>query len=105
MITPWAQAITLAAGFALMAGAATAGPIENACNRSDRDAASRSLCNCIQAVADQTLRNSDQRRAAKFFNNPELAHKTWMSKSKSDDAFWDRYQVFADQAAAFCGAG
>jgi hypothetical protein len=102
MFTARANAPLLALTLILASGPALAGPIETACNRSDRDAASRSLCRCIQTVADQTLRNTDQRRAARFFSNPELAHKTWMSKSKSDDAFWERYEVFSDQAAAFC---
>ena len=89
----------LALGFA---GAALAGPVETACNRSDRDAASRSLCNCIGQVADQTLRGADQRRAAAFFRDPEKAHKAWMSKRDSDDAFWERYKAFGAQAEASC---
>ena len=80
-----------------------AGPIERACMRSDRQAASRSLCRCIQQVADQTLRGGDQRKAAKFFRNPDLAHKTWMSKRDSDDAFWDRYKAFGAASEANCG--
>jgi hypothetical protein len=85
-------------------GAAQAAPIEQACNRSDRKASTRSLCDCIQQVADQTLSGADQRRAAGFFKDPEKAHKTWMSKTRSDDAFWDRYKAFGAQAEAFCGA-
>lgn len=80
-----------------------AGPIERACLGSDRKAVSRSLCNCIQQVADQTLRNADQRRAAKFFRKPDLAHSTWMSQSSGDDAFWDRYKNFGATAEAYCG--
>ena len=83
-------------------GAAHAGPVETACNRSDRDAASRSMCACIGQVADQTLRGADQRRAAAFFRDPEKAHKAWMSKRDADDAFWERYKAFGAQAEAYC---
>jgi hypothetical protein len=82
----------------------SAGPVEKACNRSPRDAASRNLCGCIQQVADMTLSGGDQRRAASFFKDPEKAHKVWMSKSKSDDAFWDRYKAFGSMAEAYCAA-
>lgn len=88
----------------LFATAALAGgPIQTACLRSDRDGASRALCRCIQDVADMTLRGSDQRRAAKFFRDPDLAHKTWISQKAADDAFWDRYKEFGATAEAYCG--
>ncbi|EEW25882.1 hypothetical protein [Rhodobacter ferrooxidans] len=86
----------------LGASAAMAGPIERACLNSDRQAANRAVCACIQQVADQTLRGADQRRAAKFFSDPEAAHKVWLSKSASDDAFWDRYKNFGASAEAYC---
>ncbi len=79
------------------------GPIESACMRSDRRAANRALCGCIQDVADDTLRGADQRRAAKFFKDPDKAHEVWMSKSKSDDEFWKRYKAFGAAAQASCG--
>jgi hypothetical protein len=94
----------LAAALAAFATTSFAGPVEKACNRSDRKAANRSLCGCIQSAADQTLSNADQRRAATFFKNPEKAHKTWMSQSRADDAFWDRYKTFEDQAVALCSS-
>lgn len=81
---------------------AAAGPIERACLRSDRDAANRAVCSCIQQVADMTLRGPDQRRAAKFFADPERAHETWMSQRASDDAFWERYKNFGATAEAYC---
>ena len=49
-----------------------------------------------------TLSGGDQRRAAKFFKDPEAAHATWISQSKSDDAFWDRYKSFGQTAEAYC---
>jgi hypothetical protein len=93
----------LAASFAgACATAASAGPIEGACMRSGRDAANRALCGCIQQVADMVLTGSDQRRAAKFFQNPDLAHKVWISQSSGDDAFWERYKSFGSMAEAYC---
>jgi hypothetical protein len=93
----------LAAGFAgAWATAASAGPIEGACMRSGRDAANRALCGCIQQVADMVLTGNDQRRAAKFFQNPDLAHKVWISQSAGDDAFWERYKSFGSMAEAYC---
>ncbi|WP_050522957.1 hypothetical protein [Pseudorhodobacter wandonensis] len=82
---------------------AFAGPIENACNRSDRKGATRSLCGCIQQVADMTLKGGDQRKAARFFTDPEQAQKVRMSKSDSDNAFWARYKNFGETAAVYCG--
>lgn len=77
------------------------GPIQKACMASDRGG-NRALCSCIQDAADVTLSNSDQRRAAKFFKDPEEAHATWVSQSRSDDAFWDRYKSFGQTAEAYC---
>jgi hypothetical protein len=94
-------AAALAASFAVLAGVAEAGPIERACLASDRGG-NRSLCGCIQQAADMTLSGGDQKRAAKFFKDPEAAHATWISQSKSDDAFWDRYKSFGQTAEAFC---
>jgi hypothetical protein len=96
-------AAAVAVSLPLWAAVAAAGPIESACNRSDRQAAGRSLCRCIEQVADMTLSGSDQRRAATFFKDPDKAHKAWMSKRDADDAFWDRYKAFGAQAEAYCG--
>jgi hypothetical protein len=95
-------AAAVAASFAVISGAALAGPIERACMASDRGG-NRSLCGCIQQAADMTLSGGDQKRAAKFFKNPEAAHATWTSQSKSDDAFWERYKSFGQTAEAYCG--
>lgn len=86
----------------LMQTAAFAGPIERACLRSDRDAANRRVCACIQQVADMTLRGGEQRRAARFFTDPDAAHATWLSKRPADDAFWERYKNFGATAEAYC---
>ncbi|MCL3880947.1 hypothetical protein [Marivita sp. GX14005] len=80
----------------------SSGPISRACNASDRKARNPRLCGCIQWVADQTLSGSDQRRSAKFFRDPQRAHDVWMSKSSSDDAFWDRYKRFSGSSERYC---
>tara|TARA_R110002096_G_scaffold327245_2_gene521190 strand:+ start:2950 stop:3255 length:306 start_codon:yes stop_codon:yes gene_type:complete len=81
---------------------ASAGTIEKACLNSDRQAASRPLCGCLQQVADLTLRSGDQRKAAKFFADPDQAQKVRMSKSDRDNAFWERYKNFGETAQVFC---
>lgn len=103
MKKPILLATVVAIALPFMISVAAAGPIESACNRSDRKAANRALCGCIQQVADMTLRGSDQRRAASFFKDPDKAHKVWLSKSKADDDFWDRYKAFGAMAEASCG--
>jgi hypothetical protein len=98
------KSFTLAAVLAvcLPAGLAIAGPIERACMASERGSGKRALCGCIQQAADATLSGSDQRRAAKFFKDPDNAHATWVSQSASDDAFWERYKSFGATAEAYC---
>lgn len=81
---------------------AEAGPIDNACNRSDRGARSAALCGCIQQVADMTLSRADQRRAAGFFRDAQQAQDVRMSKRAADNQFWDRYKVFASTAERYC---
>lgn len=79
-----------------------AGAIERACNRSDRKAASRALCGCIQNVADQVLSNSDQRLAAKFFKDPQRAQDVRQSNNSSHEVFWKRYKAFGSTAEQTC---
>ena len=79
-----------------------AGPIERACLRADRPAATRSLCGCIQVVASATLSKSDQRRAAKFFKDPHKAQETRQSDRAALEAFWQRYKRFTASAEATC---
>jgi len=93
--------VALVAILPVVASPTLAGPIQKACMASDRGG-NRSLCSCIQEAADLTLSNSDQRKAAKFFKDPEEAHATWVSQSSSDDAFWERYKSFGQTAEAYC---
>lgn len=83
---------------------AMAGPMERACNKSDRRAASRTMCNCIQQVADFALSKKDQRLAASFFKDPHKAQDIRQSDNRSHEAFWQRYKEFATIAGASCKA-
>lgn len=89
-----------------LAAAATpakAGPIEQACLRSDRQAVSLAACSCIQGVADFTLEAKDQRKVAGFFKDPQRAEAARAANGRSDVAFWQRYQSFGTQAELYCG--
>ena len=81
---------------------AQAGVIDRACLKSDRSAANRQLCGCIQRVADQTLSRSDQRLAAKFFKDPQKAQDIRQSGSRSNSEFWEKYKAFGSTAEAYC---
>lgn len=96
------KSLMAVAALVCMASFAAAGPIEGACVKSARNAANRSLCSCIQQVADITLNDSDQNLVASFFKDPNKAEKVRMSDSKRDDAFWDRYKTFGQQAQLSC---
>ncbi len=78
------------------------GPLKNACLASDRKARSSQLCGCIQAVADQSLSNGDQRRAAKFYSDPQAAQDTRQSSSAGDERFWKAYSDYGRKAARIC---
>ncbi len=97
------KALTVASIIALTAGMAQAGTIERACNKSDRQAANRSLCGCIQDAADMTLSGSDQRLAAKFFDDPHMAQEIRQSDRPSHEVFWKRYKEFGATAKTYCG--
>ena len=87
----------------LVSGYAQAEAIERACLKSDRKEANRMLCGCIQDVANLTLSNSEQRRAAGFFADPHKAQTTRQSDSRRDEVFWGRYQSFGKYAQEYCG--
>lgn len=79
------------------------GPIERACLSSPRKEANWPLCRCIGRIANQTLSRSDQRKAAKFFKEPQLAQQTRQSDNRATEQFWKRYSDFGATAAAACG--
>jgi hypothetical protein len=86
----------------LAPAAAVAGPVETACNRSDRQQSSRALCRCIDSVASDTLTRSEQRRAARFFTDPDEAQRVRMSPTRGDNEFWARYRAFGAAAQRSC---
>lgn len=79
-----------------------AAQIKRACLASERQAATRARCSCIQQVANQALTRSDQKTVAKWFKDPHQAQELKMSKTARDDALWDRYQNFGQMAQAIC---
>lgn len=79
------------------------GPIFSACMRADRKAASRSLCGCVQATANQTLSASDQNLAQTFFADPHRAQEIRQSDRASHESFWKRYKAFSANAERTCG--
>lgn len=86
----------------LAPGAVSAAQIERACLRADRPDANRALCGCIQDAANLTLSDRDQRRAAKFFTDPQDAQDTRQSDRRADERFWARYRAFGETAEAYC---
>jgi hypothetical protein len=83
-------------------GGGVSGEIGQACANSGRAAANRQLCSCIQGVANQSLSAADQRRAARFFSDPDRAQDVRLSDTAQDDAFWERWRAFASRAEAVC---
>ena len=104
ILTTTALVLALAAPLSVMtAPSAEAGStIERACLKSNRRAASKPLCDCIQRVADQMLTRSDQRMAAKFFSDPHRAQEIRQSDRASHEAFWKRYKAFGVSAGNIC---
>ena len=80
------------------------GKVQRACNKSDRAASSAPLCRCIQKAANSVLSRSDQKLAAKFFKDPQLAQDVRQADNATKEAFWKRYKEFGSAAKARCGA-
>ena len=78
------------------------GSIESACNSSDRANNNRALCRCIDRVARDHLTRSEQRRAARFFRDPQMAQDIRMSRDAGDREFWRNYRAFGAAAEAAC---
>lgn len=94
--------ISCLCGLFLIGGAAEAGRISNACQASDRKAATASLCSCIERVAKRSLKRRDQRLVVKIFKKPDLAQETRQSDDPRKEAFWKRYKSFSSAAAKQC---
>lgn len=78
------------------------GPVSRACLGGGRKAATSSLCGCVQAVANRSLSNGDQRLAAKFFSDPHHAQEIRQSDNPSHELFWKRYKAFSANAERSC---
>ena len=96
------QTVTSAARIATPDVLFATGPIYQACRSAGRDLASRARCGCVQAVADRTLANDDQRRGAEFFFDPHLAQVVRQSDRDIDERFWSRWRDYSDTAARMC---
>lgn len=98
-------ALALAAlwGLGACGGGRVSGDIGRACIAAGRGEASPQLCSCVQGIADQTLSTGEQRRAAAFFEDPDLAQRMRTSDDPRTERFWERYRAFADYAEAVCG--
>ncbi|WP_432450472.1 hypothetical protein [Aliiroseovarius marinus] len=79
------------------------GTIERACLRADRPNATRSLCSCIQKVANATLTGSERSKVAKFFKDPHKSQSTRQSDRRSDEKFWKKYKQFGAHVSKYCG--
>ncbi|MGY6412217.1 MAG: hypothetical protein ACXIUV_14485 [Alkalilacustris sp.] len=86
----------------LVPTAVDARAIQSACNNSNRAAATRSLCACVQQAANRHLNRSEQRQAARFFSDPDRAQAVRVSRDDRDRAFWQRYRAFVADAEARC---
>ncbi|TCK99317.1 hypothetical protein BXY66_3819 [Shimia isoporae] len=86
-----------------MPAPAEASTISRACMKSERTGATRSMCRCIQKVANSSLSRSDQKLAASFFEDPHKAQEIRQSDNRSHEKFWLRYKDFGTTVTASCG--
>ncbi len=49
-----------------------------------------------------TLDGRDQRLAARFFRDPNMAQQVRQSDRRSDESFWLRYRAFGSAAESYC---
>ncbi len=91
-----------AAALAMLAGMASAGPVENACLKSGAANANAEVCGCIQQVADMTLSGADQKQAASLIRNPDKAQEIRTSDNAKHAEFWLRYKNFGETAETYC---
>jgi hypothetical protein len=78
------------------------GPIGSACLSDQRAQSSRARCGCIQAVADATLSDSQQRRATAYFDDPGSLQEVRQSDNPGNERFWSDWTRFADTAEQLC---
>ena len=78
------------------------GPIHDACLIDARKSASPARCGCVQAVADQQLSASDQRRGAGYFKDPAKLQDVRQSDNPGNERFWKAWKAYGETAAALC---
>ncbi|MFD2740449.1 hypothetical protein ACFSUD_12750 [Sulfitobacter aestuarii] len=78
------------------------GPIQQACETQGRRAATPARCGCVQAIANQSLSRSEQRRAAKMFKDPHEFQEMRQSNNPKHEQFWRAWKTFGQNAAAAC---
>ena len=101
----WRVLGSIAATLAVAAscGGGGGGTLEQACLSGPRQTAEqRALCACIQSAANRSLSDSDQRRAAGFFADPQRAQDARQSSRPRDREFWERYRTFVTTAEDMC---
>lgn len=76
--------------------------VRNACMSSKAKSKSVRLCSCIQAAADASLSNSEQKLTAKMIKDPELSQDVKASNSWRNERFWKRYTTFSQLAQKYC---
>jgi len=80
------------------------GPIQRACVADNRKAATAARCGCVQAVADRSLSDADQRRGAGLFKDPHKLQEIRQSDNAGNARFWAAWKAFGQDAAAICAA-
>ncbi|MBW4707118.1 hypothetical protein KX928_04895 [Roseobacter sp. YSTF-M11] len=78
------------------------GPIGTACLVHDRPNATRARCGCIQAVADRTLTQQQQKRSVVYFSDPGLLQDVRQSDAPGNARFWEAWKNFAETAETVC---
>ena len=80
------------------------GPIYDACQRQNRKAANRSRCGCVQAVADMSLSQADQKRGAGYFRDPGKLQEVRQSDGRANERFWKAWKAYGERAEGLCAA-
>ena len=98
-----ATAVTVTAGLSARGrGRGRPRPVWQGPPAAGRAGANWRTCGCAQQVANRMLSHSDQKRAVKFFGDPELAQKARTANSDHAKAFWRRYSAFGTAAEQSC---
>lgn len=84
------------------APAFASGPIGTACLNHRRTGATPARCSCVQAAANQTLSQAQQKRSVLFFSEPGKLQDIRQSSAPANARLWDAWQRFADTAQTLC---